>query len=92
MQVGRLRGTSTRGPQSAKTRLMVKIFKVVFLAQNSSLGLVDDAQSENICNSRNTCLKIGYILGVSEIMDLGQEACLIKLYASEPCNRPCVNA
>ena len=26
----------------------VKIFKIVFLAQNSSLGLVDDAQSENI--------------------------------------------
>ena len=36
------------GLQSAKTRLRVKIFKIGFLAQNSSLGLVDDAQSENI--------------------------------------------
>ena len=36
------------GPQSAKTRLRVKNFKTSFFAQNSSLGLVDDAQSENI--------------------------------------------
>ena len=35
-------------PQSAKTDLRVKIFKIAFLAQNSSLGLADDAQSENI--------------------------------------------
>ena len=75
-----------------KTRLRVKIFKIGFLSQNSSLGLVDDAQPENVGESRNTCLKTGYIIGVSEIMDLGQEACLIKLYASEPCNRPCVIA
>ena len=27
--------------------------------------------------SRNTCLKTGYIIGVSEIMDLGKEVCLI---------------
>ena len=36
------------GPQSAKTDLRVKIFKIGFFAQNSSLGLVDDTQSENI--------------------------------------------
>ena len=36
------------GPQSAKTDLRVKIFRIGFLAQNSSLGLVDNAQSENI--------------------------------------------
>ena len=36
------------GPQPAKTRLRVRIFKIGFLAQNSSLGLVDDAQPENI--------------------------------------------
>ena len=57
----------------------MNIFKIGFLAQNSSLGLVDDAQSEILVKSRNTCLKTGYIIGVSEIMDLGQEACLIKL-------------
>ena len=38
-----------------------------------------------LVKSRNTCLKIGYIIGVSEIMDLGQEARLIKLYASQSC-------
>ena len=32
----------------------------------------------------------GYIIGVSEIMDLGKEAGPI--YASEPYNRPCVIA
>ena len=31
-------------------------------------------------------------MGVSEIMDLGQEVCLIKLYASATCDRPCVIA
>ena len=36
------------GPQTAKTDLWVKIFKIGFLVQNSSLGLVDDTQSENI--------------------------------------------
>ena len=40
---------------------------------------------EILVKSMNTCLKIGCIIGVSEIMDLGQEVCLIKLYASEPC-------
>ena len=40
------------GPQSAKTDLSVKIFKIDFLAQNSSLGLVDDAQSENTGEKR----------------------------------------
>ena len=39
---------SLYGPQSAKTDRRVKISKIGFLAQNSSLGLVDDAQSENI--------------------------------------------
>ena len=42
--------------------------------------------------SRNTCLKTGYIVGVSEIMDIGKEGSLIKLYVSEPCNKPCVIA
>ena len=36
------------GPQSAKTDLRVNIFENAFLAQNSSLGLLNDAQSENI--------------------------------------------
>ena len=31
-----------------KMGLRVKIFKIGFLAQKSSLGLVEDAQSENI--------------------------------------------
>ena len=31
-----------------KADLRMNIFKISFLAQNSSLGLVDDAQSENI--------------------------------------------
>ena len=34
--------------QSAKTDLRVKIFKILLLAQNSFLGLVDDAQLESI--------------------------------------------
>ena len=45
-----------------------------------------------LVKSRNTCLKTGHIIGVSEINDLGQEACLIMLYATEPCDRPCVIA
>ena len=36
------------GPPSAKTNLRVNIFKIGLLAQNSSLGLVDYVQSENI--------------------------------------------
>ena len=55
----------------------MKFFKSGFLAQNSYLGLVDGAQSEILVKSRNTCLKTGYIIGVSESMDLGKEACPI---------------
>ena len=40
------------GPQSAKTDLRMTIFKIGFLAQSSSLGLVDDAQSKNIDEKR----------------------------------------
>ena len=36
------------GPQTAKTDLRVNIFKTGFLAQNSSLGIGADVQSENI--------------------------------------------
>ena len=44
---------SLSGPQSVKTDLRVKIFKIVFFCgQNSSLDLVDDAQSENIGEKR----------------------------------------
>ena len=32
-----------------------------------------------LVKSRNTCLQTRHIIGVLEIMDLGQEACLIKL-------------
>ena len=35
-------------PQSAKNGPKGEIFKIAFLAQNSSFGLADDAQSENI--------------------------------------------
>ena len=42
-----------------------------------------------LVKSRNTCLKTGYLIGVSEIMDLGKEACPIRLYASKPYTRPC---
>ena len=30
-----------------------------------------------LVKNRNTCLKTGYIIGVSEIMDLGKEVCPI---------------
>ena len=53
-------------PQSAKTRLRVKIG---FGARNSSLGPVEDAQSEILVKSRNTCHKTGYITGVSESIE-----------------------
>ena len=40
--------TAECGPRPAKTRLRVKNSKIGSLAQNSSMGLVDDVQSENI--------------------------------------------
>ena len=68
---------------------MVKFFKIRCLAQNSSLGLVEDARSQKLVKSGNICLKTGPKRGVSEIMDV--EKTLV-LYASEPYNRPCAIA